>query len=193
MRWTARKGEGGWRSSLPARALHTYAEASIYNVPLARVVSKKSITQQHTRESCTRYLRMVHPTLVRSPLLSHYGGSAEHSRPLQASIFSGVPPPFPPVRLTYLFYTARTLHDRTGALGMEFFIKPLFRRGFLRPSLQPRARARFETTRRHSTTFIFAKSMHPMVLLNMIYSLRWVTTDTDNVTDDKDIHILRKH
>jgi len=105
-------GRERWRSSLPTRALHTYAEASIYNVPLARVVSKKSITQQHTRESCTRYLRMVHPTLARSPLLSHYGGSAEHSRPLQASIFSGVPsrPPPPPCRCVSHIYFILPAH-----------------------------------------------------------------------------------
>jgi len=135
MRWTERRtgGRERWRSSLPTRALHTYAEASIYNVPLARVVSKKSITQQHTRESCTRYLRMVHPTLARSPLLSHYGGSAEHSRPLQASIFSGVPsrPPPPPFRCVshiYFILPAHLIRRPFQDLGMEFFIKPLFQR-----------------------------------------------------------------
>lgn len=58
-----RKGEK--RSSLPTGALRT--QASIYNVPLARVVSKKSITQQHTRESCSRSPHGP-PNLARSPL-----------------------------------------------------------------------------------------------------------------------------
>lgn len=46
--------------------LYVRTQASIYNVPLARVVSKKSITQQHTRESCSRSPHGP-PNLARSP------------------------------------------------------------------------------------------------------------------------------
>lgn len=116
-----REREGGRGVRPFLRELYVLrTQASIYNVPLARVVSKKSITQQHTR---VLHPISAHgpPNLARSPLFPRHGGSVEHSRPLSRR------PSFlecHPLRLTYLFYTARTPCTTVPSLGMEFFIKP---------------------------------------------------------------------
>lgn len=97
------------------RELYLRTQASIYNVPLARVVSKKSITQQHTRESC---IRSPHgpPNLARSPLFPTIEAVPRtHALSRRPSFLECHPPP--PVRLPYLFYTARALYDRFRAPG----------------------------------------------------------------------------
>lgn len=113
------KGREAFRPFL--RELYVRTQASIYNVPLARVVSKKSITQQHTRESCSRSphgppnLELV---LRSSPLRRQYRALTPS---LQASIFSGVPPPASHIFILYCPHLVRPFHSPR----MEFFIKPL--------------------------------------------------------------------
>lgn len=141
------------------RELYVRTQASIYNVPLARVVSKKSITQQHTRESCSRSPHGP-PNLARFSALPHYGEAVPSTHALSPGV--------------HLFWSA------TPCVSHIYFILPapcttiprprdgilyqaaLSQRGDLRLSFRPYTHSRLNRGDIElSNVFIFTKSYAP--------------------------------